>query len=538
MICIFSKRCSTTSKKFIDSTSHNISRSNCLCLYYSAKNFSSESYGAYDKLQIGHLSKSSHFLMVGGTAVHTAVCIKKTYDSNESIEPVELSLPLTVEYKLKSHALGKLPNYSNKRERHGSEKEILLSRIVDRSVRPLFSKYYVNDIQITSTVHSIDNNHDPVVNAVNGASLALLKADIGWLGPIGCVRVGLINGELILNPNLNDLEKSDLDLLYSATQDKIVMIETSANQISESILEKAIRFAQTHVEIIIQNQIKYINDYRSANNISEQSNDTNSYVYDISPELLSQAESIGQDLALNFFKLGEPMRTKRSVIENQMRNNLLKILSENELLKNKPSKLLLNAVTDHVVQKAFRNAILSGGYRADGRKMNEIRHIECRPGIINGSLHGSAFFKRGDTHVLSTITLGSRKDGIELDVDKYQHFFLHYDFPPYCTGTIGNATSTNRRMIGHGNLAEKALIPLIPKFDHFPYTIRAMSECTSSSGSSSMGSVCSASLALIDAGVPIKNIAAGLSIGLVTDSTDDTKYALLTDIIGTGTSYA
>jgi polyribonucleotide nucleotidyltransferase len=331
----------------------------------------------------------------------------------------------------------------------------------------------------------------------------------------------------------------------------ICRLEAQGNQVPESVLKKALYVAQEEVKNNIQLQhdflssqknnlenvsVDNINDITSTNSSPKEFKEIGKQIIQISPELLSIGIEKGYQSAVDFFKLGESDRVKRSHAEGFMRYNIIQSLLADPLLE-KESKTLVNAIADSVVLKAFRDAIFQG-FRPDGRKMNQIRPINCRPNYLGDKIHGSAYFSRGDTHVICVTTFGSHKDGKPHPRNNKlrQNFFLQYDFPPYCTGKLGNSLITNRRMIGHGTLAEKALMPLIPDFELFPYTIRLNSECTSSSGSSSMASVCGGSLALMDAGVPIRAPAAGISVGLVAE-TDETgsvdRYVLMTDILGT-----
>lgn len=344
----------------------------------------------------------------------------------------------------------------------------------------------------------------------------------------------------------------------------IIRMEVEANQLPELELKEALRFAQVEATKVIQQQLTFLQERESTLSVVADTLSINSAIVDTSnttptppstddvvvptctlDELYAIADEVGLPHALAFFQTGEPLRIKRRELEGGANSKVASVLECDPRAQGVP-KHWINSTVARVMETAFRTAALTG-HRPDRRAQNEVRQVTCQPGMLPATVHGSAFFTRGDTHVLCAVTLGHQKSSLQVanssgrkeneNNSLNKHFFLHYDFPPYCTGKVDNATAVNRRMIGHGMLAEKAMRSLIPKFEDFPYTIRVSSECTSSSGSSSMASVCGASLALMDAGVPIKAPAAGVSIGLITKfdetSGDVIEYRLLTDILGT-----
>ena len=510
------------------------------------------------------LAESSVLTKYGNTVVHVSVC------SNKCDEPSPNMVALNVDYRSRAYAFGRLVDSKQKRERHNTDDEILAGRIIDRSIRPLFPKGYLDEIQLTCTSHSVDGIHDPIVTAVNGASMALIKSKQPWNGPIGCARIGMIDGQLVLNPSAKDMEKSTLDLIYSGTSYRTLMMEISGHEIEEDSIKAAMKLAHSAVQDVIELQNSAITPKDELSqarelpiDIQELFRDKNFAVKDFSKDILNKiinvpddmkalGMEIGYDTALQIFCKGLP-RSDRSKCEAIVRSNIMTKLSEKVPTI---SPMIRSLTAEYVMSKAFRDTCLNHNSRVDGREITELRDINFDCNLLPQA-HGSSFFERGETRVLCSTTIGSifeEKKFFPINgaPEKSENFFLHYDFPPYCTGEVGNATSLNRRMVGHGNLAEKAVKAVIPSASEFPYTIRVFSECTSSNGSSSMASACGASLALVDAGVPIKSHVAGLSIGLVTTDeirniSDDEKdvnykipksqYTLLTDILGSEDHY-
>ena len=510
------------------------------------------------------LAESSVLTKYGNTVIHVSVC------SDKCDEPSPNMVALNVDYRSRAYAFGRLVDSKQKRERHNTDDEILVGRIIDRSIRPLFPKGYIDEIQLTCTAHSVDGIHDPIVTAVNCASMALMKSKQPWNGPIGCARIGIIDDKLVLNPSVQDMERSTLDLIYSGTSYRTLMMEISGNEIDEIKIKEAMKLAHTAVQEIIELQKSAISSNNEVSGMKELPydvqnlfEDKNFIVKDFRKDIVNKiikipddmkalGMEIGYDTALQIFCKGLP-RADRSKCEAIVRSNIMSKLSEKV---SDISPMIRSLTAEYVMSKAFRDTCLNHNSRVDGRDISKLRDINFSYSTIP-QLHGSSFFERGETRVLCSTTIGSLFEEkkyfpINGAPEKNENFFLHYDFPPYCTGEVGNATSTNRRMIGHGNLAEKAVKAVIPSAADFPYTIRVFSECTSSNGSSSMASACGASLALVDAGVPIKSHVAGLSIGLVTSdeikntSTDEidinhtvpkSQYTLLTDILGSEDHY-
>ena len=510
----------------------------------------------------GHLAESSVLTSVGGTVVHATLC--STSEKGEENQAMGM-LPLTVDYRSRDYAFGRIPVTSSRREKNNSDEDILIARIIDRSVRPLFPKGHYDNIQIGVTNHATDGINDPIVAAVNAASCAILHSQQPWNGPIGCVRVGLLDGKLIVNPNVKEMPNSKLDLLYSGTAHRPLMMEVMAHEVPEETMKEALSLAQAAIKSIIDSQLQLLNESKNGVYTIGTSDDqsgvttlvkTNAKgsfsksIVQLSEGMKQAAEVAGLEKASNIFhNVKETSRELRRQNENNVRN-----LVRNDLKIKYPniSETLLDAAGVHVISKAFRTSLLNGGCRADGRGYHDLRSLSTYIDTLP-SVHGSAIFQRGDTHVLCTTTLGSVTDSKEVSPKDGRpkvkpNFVLHYDFPPYATGEVGSYSAINRRMVGHGNLAMRAVAPVIPSIFEYPFFIRVYSECTSSNGSSSMASAVGASLALIDAGVPIKSPVAGVSIGLVTsddltkvsevEATSNgsiavgSKYTLLTDILG------
>lgn len=486
------------------------------------------------KSRMGHLTEASILGKAGGTVVHTALASKVPDEA-----PKEDFLPLTVDYRSRAYAFGKLPVNPKKRERHGDDDEILVARFVDRAVRPLFPKGYVNDVQLTITSHAVDAVNDPTVLAVNAASFALMQSKQPWNGPIGCVRVGLVDNKFVVNPLVADMKASPLDLLYAGTLDRTVMIEAGGSQIPERIMAEAMKVAHLAVQDIVRAQQDFIKRSSSVKEAKDKG-------FELSEEHKTALKDRFLNEAKAMYLSMDEGKDARGQAEGIFMGKLKAFLSTD------PAWASMHAVqramaADYLSQTAFRDIVLDANYldikRVDGRHSNDLRAISCKKEVLP-TVHGSSYFARGDTHVLCTATLDSGENAkklVPLDGDGEeikQHFMLHYDFPPYCTGETGMATQLNRRMIGHGNLAEKALKHVMPSFQEFPYTVRVFSECTSSNGSSSMAAACGGTLSLLDAGVPIKDMVAGISVGLITDESyglgqsGNGKYVLLKDIIG------
>lgn len=447
----------------------------------------------------------------GETTILTAVNA-----ANEPREGIDF-FPLQVEYRERHYAGGKIPGGFFKREARPSEKEVLTSRLTDRPIRPLFPKEFRNETQVIVTVLASDGKNPSGVLAGIGASAALSISDIPWNGPIATVSVGMINDKFIIFPTIEELEESKIELIVSGNENSIVMVEGESKIISEETLIDALKFAHISIIDIIDLQKEMIKDL-------------NVVKRDIQPV------EKNEKLALEVNKLVEKEITKIIKIADKMeRQNASDSLQAETLAKLEEefpeSEKEIKSIIDDKFKDAFREQILEKGIRSDGRKLTDIRQITIEQGILPRT-HGSTLFTRGETQALVVTTLGSKRDEQIIDgmIDDYKKsFMLHYNFPPYSVGEVGRIGFTSRREIGHGNLAERALKPVLPDYDEFPYTIRLVSEIMESNGSSSMASVCGGSLALMDAGAKIKSHVSGIAMGLILEGK---KHAILSDILG------
>ncbi|MHB8105284.1 MAG: polyribonucleotide nucleotidyltransferase [Dehalococcoidales bacterium] len=446
----------------------------------------------------------------GDTVVLVTVCFNK-----QAREGVEF-LPLTIDYEERLYAAGKIPGGFIRREGRPSEAATLACRMTDRPIRPLLPKSWHSEIQIVTTVLSADQENDPDMLSVIGSSTVLALSEIPFEGPVGAVNVGYINGELVLNPKMAQFDESQLDLIVVSTKDKVIMVEAGAKEIAEDVVLKAVKFAHEANQDIIRIQ----EELRSL--IGKPKLPV--------PEEKANTEAIAALSKEVDEKLGEVLKETDKNIREQLLANLMTELTETA--GDDVAERDIAAVIDVKVKAAVRAEVLGNGKRISGRSLTEIRHLACEVGLLPRT-HGSAMFTRGQTQVLSITTLGSTRkeqmlDGLGLEESK--RFIHHYNFPGYSTGEVRRVGSPGRREIGHGALAERALIPTLPTDEEFPYTIRLVSEVLSSSGSTSMASVCAGSMSLMDAGVPVKKAVAGIAMGLVTG--DGGKYAVLTDIEG------
>ncbi|XP_029169141.1 polyribonucleotide nucleotidyltransferase 1, mitochondrial [Nylanderia fulva] len=469
----------------------------------------------------------SAIVSLGDTSVMvTAVC--KHHSSNSSF------LPLVVDYRQKAAAAGRIPTNFLRRELGPTESEILTSRVIDRSIRPLFPEGFHFDTQIMCNMLAVDGINDPDVIAINGASAALSVSDIPWNGPVGAIRIGLIDNDFIINPTRRQIQDSILNLIITATKhNSIVMLEGSANEILEQDLKKAIKFGVKECQNIV-NAIANLQKLYGKTKRKLETNEQSQTDEDLSSFVKQFAETKLRDI----FSDHTHDKISRDNAINDLRNNVLEAVKEsgNADYEVQVAERIFAKITKDI----FRTLILETDVRCDGRLMAGIRDISCQVDLFN-PLHGSAVFQRGQTQVMCTVTLDSLESALKMDAMsmlisgvKEKNFFLHYEFPPYATNETGHVGRVNRRELGHGALAEKALRPILPK--DYPFTIRLTSEVLESNGSSSMATVCGGSLALLDAGVPISSSAAGVAIGLVTKpnetNTDIDQYKILTDILG------
>ncbi len=469
-------------------------------------------------IETGKLAKQAD-----GAAVVTygeTVLIVTAVASNSTRDELDF-FPLTVDYREKAAAAGKFPGGYFKREGRPTEKEILTARMIDRPCRPLFPEGFYNDTQIIGVLLSTDTENDPDMLAINGASAALSVSDIPWHGPIAAVRVARVGGELIANPTHTQRKESDLDLVYVGNEKDLVMIEGAGLEISEADMMKAIEFAHTQAQKIAA----------AIRELAQKAGKPKREVklYTVRPEVMAAARALigGQILGA----ILTPGKLARHTAEHTCKDKMV------EGLKQKfpdVTDFELNEAFHKIQSEVIRNSILNNNKRPDGRGSRDLRPLYCEVGLLPRT-HGSAIFQRGETQALVMTTLGSKSDTQDMDAwtggPTEKKFILHYNFPPFSVGETGRTSGPGRREIGHGALAERSVQPMIPDEVDFPYTIRVTSEIMESNGSTSMATVCGATLSLLDAGVPMKAPVAGISIGLVMDEKTG-KSITLTDILG------
>jgi polyribonucleotide nucleotidyltransferase len=433
--------------------------------------------------------------------------------------------PLTVDYREKAAAAGKFPGGYFKREGRPTEKETLTSRMIDRPLRPLFPHGYFYDTQIMSILLSADGENDPDILAINGASAALCVSDIPFAGPIGAVRIGRVNGEFVANPTHTQRAQSDLDLVYVGTENDVIMIEGSANELPEAEFVKALAFADGNAREMVRIQKEL------ASRAGRQKREVP--LLQVNQDLLDIAYRVAGDrIESALYTEGKVARTKAvDALREKVRMSILEKHPDAD-------PFAISQAFDYVQKKAFRISILDKQKRVDGRGYQDLRPIACEVSVLPRA-HGSAIFQRGETQALALATLAPIEEAQMLDAygggEQSKRFILHYNFPPFSVGETGRTGGPGRREIGHGALAERSLEPVVPGENDFRYAIRISSEIMESNGSTSMASVCGGMLALMDAGVPVKTPVAGISVGLVTEHGEDgqlKRYELLTDIIG------
>ncbi len=436
--------------------------------------------------------------------------------SKEPREDIDF-FPLSVDFEEKLYAVGKIPGGFIKREGKPSDKAILTARLIDRPIRPLFPKGYRNDVQVIATVLSVDQDCTPDIVAMIGSSIALTISDIPFSGPTASVAVGLVDGELVINPTAEERDNSDMNLIVSGTKDAIMMVEAGANELPESIMLDGILYAH--------DEIKKLCEFIESIQLEVGKEKQEFQVFKPDDEIEKKVREYATE------KLIEAIKT----VEKQEReDNIEKVKEEtiDKFIEEYPeNEEDISEVLDEIVKEEVRRLILEEGIRPDNRRIDEIRPISCEVGILP-RVHGSGLFKRGQTQVLTVATLGASSDVQIIDgigEEEFKRYMHHYNFPPYCVGDTRPLRGPNRREVGHGALAERALEPVIPGEDEFPYTIRLVSEVLSSNGSSSQASVCGSTLALLDAGVPIKAPVAGIAMGLIKS---EEKVVILTDIQG------
>ena len=469
--------------------------------------------------KLAGLANGSVLVRYGGTDVLVNVAASK--EPREGID----FFPLSVDYEEKLYAVGKIPGGFIKREGKPTEKAILASRAIDRPLRPLFPKDFRNDVCVTATVMSVDMDNSPEVAAAIGASAAVSISDIPFNGPMASVNVGYIDGEYVINPNVEQREKSLLNLTVAGTYDKIIMIEAGAHEIPDDVMLGAIKAG--HVEI--KKIVEFIKNIQ--NEIGKPKMEYKSFA--VNQEVYAEVEKEFKD------KMYEAVQALDKEVRDQNIDKLSEEVKSYFTEKYGEEKLseMSQDISDSLYKlekKCVRYMILEEHKRPDGRQIDEIRPLSCEVGILDRT-HGSALFTRGQTQVLSVATLGAISDVQVLDgldEEESKRYMHHYNFPAYSVGEARPSRGPGRREIGHGALAERALEPVIPSQEEFPYTIRVVSEVLSSNGSTSQASICGSTLALMDAGVPIKEPVAGISTGLVTDELNPNRHIMMVDIQG------
>ena len=468
-------------------------------------------------LQTGEIARQATAAIVasmGDTVVLVTVVGRKEADPRQSF------FPLTINYQEKTYAAGKIPGGFFKREGRPAESETLISRLIDRPLRPLFPKGFMNEVQVIATVMSLDPQISADIPAMLGASAALACSGIPFAGPIGAARVGYIDGNYVLNPTLEQLETSDLELVVAGTDDAVLMVESEANVLSESVMLDAVMFGHDQMQTAIT-AIKQL-----AEEVGTPAWDWQAPATDES--LASKvSDAISSDLTAAY-TIADKMRRYEAV--GAARDKVVEALAVEEGEEGY-SKDDVKKAFGSLEKSIVRGRIIAGEPRIDGRDNATVRQITCHTGVLPRT-HGSAVFTRGETQAIVTATLGTTRDAQIIDAlsgETRMAFMLHYNFPPYSVGETGFVGSPKRREIGHGKLAKRGVQAVMPNEDDFPYTIRVVSEITESNGSSSMASVCGTSLALMDAGVPLKAPVAGIAMGLIKE---DNGHAVLSDILG------
>jgi len=473
-------------------------------------------YGAHQvTLETGEISRQA------GGAVMVSVedtVVLVTVVGARAAKPGQDFFPLTVDYVEKTYAAGKIPGGFFKREGRPSEKETLTSRLIDRPLRPLFPDGFYNEVQVVATVMSLNPEIDPDIPALIGASAALAISGIPFNGPIGAARVGYIDGAYVLNPTLPQLKTSDLDLVVAGTSSAVLMVESEAKELSEEVMLGAVVFGHEQMQAAIN----------AINDLVEEAG---------KPEWDWEAAPRNEALVARLNELVEAdLQAAYSITNKQQRSQRVKEIAANAVAvltagEDAPDANTVKNLFFEIEAKIVRGRILSGEPRIDGRDTRTVRPIAIRSGVLPRA-HGSSLFTRGETQALVIATLGTGRDEQIIDAlagEYRERFMLHYNMPPYATGECGRVGSPKRREIGHGRLAKRALVAVLPKAEDFSYTMRVVSEITESNGSSSMASVCGGSLALMDAGVPLKAHVAGIAMGLIKEGN---RFAVLTDILG------
>ncbi|HHH36609.1 MAG TPA: polyribonucleotide nucleotidyltransferase [Gammaproteobacteria bacterium] len=463
--------------------------------------------------EIARQATGAVLVSMGETAVLVTVVGQKQVEEGRDF------FPLTVNYQERTYSAGKIPGGFFKREGRPSEKETLTSRLIDRPLRPLFPKGFTNEVQIIATVVSLDKEIDPDIPAIIGASAALAISGIPFNGPIGVARVGYRDGNYLLNPTLSQLEGSQLDLVVAGTANAVLMVESEAKELPEDVMLDAVLFGHQQQQVVIEA-------------INELAREAGKPAWDWQPpaddeELLAAVEEAGREDIAAAYRIQEKLDRQSRLSE--IRAAIVERLGGGETPRWSADEV--RGAVEKLEKRIVRERILAGEPRIDGRDTRTVRPINIRVGLLP-RVHGSALFTRGETQALVSTTLGTGRDAQIIDAiegERREPFMLHYNFPPYCVGETGFVGSPKRREIGHGRLAKRGIAAVLPDLEEFPYVIRVVSEITESNGSSSMATVCGASLSLMDAGVPISAPVAGIAMGLIKEGE---RSAVLTDILG------
>jgi polyribonucleotide nucleotidyltransferase len=470
-------------------------------------------------IEMGRIAKQADgaaFVSYGDTVVLVAACAAKQAKEGQDF------FPLTVDYKEYTYAAGKIPGGFFKREGRPTEKEILTSRLIDRPLRPLFPEGFSCETQVIALVLSADKENDPDIMSITGASAAVYCSPIPFYNPVGAVRIGYMNDQFVVNPPISKLKDSSLNLTVVGTEDAIVMVEAGANEISEGMMVEALDFAHGIIRKLIDLQKQLFDQ------IQPKKREFVKPVFDA-----AEVERIERDFAR---KISDALHVQGKLESyaqlDSVRDEIVDSVPEEE----KERRDQADKIYHHVMEKIFRREMLEEKRRPDGRQFNEVRPISVEVSLLPRT-HGSALFTRGETQALVTATLGTADDEQRLDTlegESFKRFMLHYNFPPFSVGEVKPLRGPGRREVGHGALAERSILPIMPTDEAFPYTVRVVSDIMESNGSSSMATVCGGVLALMDAGVPIKAPVAGVAMGLVKEGD---SYAILTDIAGAEDHY-
>ena len=481
---------------------------------FEVKNVEIEWAGRNLKLETGKIARQADSTVIatyGGTTVMCNVVAAK--EANPDMD----FFPLTVNYQEKYYSVGKIPGGFFKREARPTEKETLVSRLIDRPVRPLFHKDFKNETQVTCTVLSHDQENDSDVVAMVAASAALTLSGLPFLGPLGAIKIGFIDDEFVVNPSKSQLSNSKLELVLAGTKEGVLMIESEAHELSEKQMLDAVVLGQENYKTVIEAIISL------AKKAAKEPWD----LKEKDEEIKNLPSKINEDFGKDFidaYKITE--KQKRSEKLSSLRNEISEKFVSETL-----SPVLVSDAIKNVEKDIVRGELINTGNRIDGRDTKTVRPIVCETGVLERT-HGSALFTRGETQALVVSTLGTGQDEQRIDAidgEYTENFMLHYNFPPYSVGEVGRIGSTSRREIGHGKLAWRAIHPMLPSKEKFPYTYRVVSEITESNGSSSMATVCGTSMSLMDAGVPLERPVAGIAMGLIKEND---KYVILSDILG------